>query len=116
MQDQRTSKGKNHVEYELTEHRLLRISNAMGRRVECVSGRALITAYGEATDFTVREGTVFIIPNNGLTLIEAIGNGRIRIKSPALPGLAWMARTRRHAAEALRRLWNGIVGDNKIAP
>lgn len=113
MQNQARTTAKGHVEYELTERRLLRLSNAMGRRVECVSGLALITAYGESTDFSLRQGNVFIIPNNGLTLIEAIGNGRIRVKSPALPGQASLARTGRKMAELLRRLWVAVQGEQK---
>ena len=113
MTNQTRTTAKGHVEYELTEKHLLRLSNAMGRRVECVSGRALITAYGEETDFSLREGNVFIIPNNGLTLIEAIGNGRVRVKSPALPGQATLARSARRLLELLRRLWQAIQGEQK---
>ncbi|MDC8760160.1 DUF2917 domain-containing protein [Janthinobacterium fluminis] len=107
------ARAKGHVEYELTERHLLRLSNAAGRRIECVSGRALITAYGETTDFSLREGNVFIVPNNGLTLVEAIGNGRVRVKSPALPGQASLARTLRRAAELLRRIWHAVQGEQK---
>ncbi len=113
MTNQARTTAKGHAEYELTERHLLRLSNAMGRRVECVSGRALITAYGESTDFSLREGNAFIIPNNGLTLIEAIGNGRVRVKSPALPGQASLARTQRKVAELLRRLWHAVQGEQK---
>lgn len=113
MQNPTRTMAKGHVEYELTEKHLLRLSNAMGRRVECVSGRALITAYGEQTDFTLREGNVFIIPNNGLTLIEAVGNGRVRVKSPALPGQATLARGGRGLLQWLRRLWHAVQGEQK---
>ena len=106
---------QHHADYELSDKHLLRMSQAAGHRIECVSGRALITAYGERIDFSLREGNVFIIPNDGLTLIEAIGNGRIRVRQPALPGQAWLARTGRKASDALGRLRRGLFGEHKIA-
>lgn len=90
------------IEYELTEQHLLRLTNAKGRRVECVSGRALITACGEARDFELCAGQVFVVPNRGLILIEAIRNGRIRV-APAAP--------RRHAwAGLLLGGWRSVAG------
>ncbi|MET3131480.1 hypothetical protein AAKU55_001742 [Oxalobacteraceae bacterium GrIS 1.11] len=109
---QEHSKGQ--TEYELTENHLLRISNAKGRRVECVTGSALITAYGEPTDFSIRQGNTFTIPNDGLTLIETIGKGRVRIKAAPPPGRAWLERVGRKAGNklgsTLRRLRRSLQG------
>ena len=90
------------IEYELTEHHLLRLTNAQGHRVECVSGRALITACGEPRDFELCAGQVFVVPNRGLVLIEAVQHGRIRV-APKAP--------RRHAwAGFLLGGWRSVAG------
>lgn len=90
------------IEYELREHHLLRLTNAQGRRVECVSGRALITAFGEPRDIELCAGQVFVVPNRGLILIEAIQHGRIRV-APKL--------SRRHAwAGLLQGGWRSVAG------
>ena len=77
------------IEYEITENHLLRLTNAQGHRVECVSGRALITACGELLDIELCAGQVFVVPNRGLVLIEAIKHGRIRIVPAAARHPAW---------------------------
>lgn len=76
------------LDFALTENHPLRFSKARGRRVECVSGTVWITAYDEVTDFMLYPGQVFIVPNNGLTLIEAIGECHVRIDLPSLLGHA----------------------------
>ena len=50
--------------------------------MECLSGVVWITAYNELSDYMLKAGEVLIIPNNGLTLIEAIGDCRVRIDFP----------------------------------
>lgn len=71
------------AEYRLTQDHPLRIANAAGQRVECLDGTAWITAYGEHTDFMLRRGLTFEVPNDGLMLIEAAGAGVVRIRLPA---------------------------------
>jgi len=68
------------AEYRLTENHPLRIDHAAGQRIECLDGVAWITAYGESTDFFVRAGTTFDVPNDGLTLIEAVGANTVSIR------------------------------------
>lgn len=76
-------------EYKLTENHPLRLLHAAGRRIECLSGTAWITSYGQNTDFMLRAGQSFQVPNDGLTLIEAVGHGRIHLtlQPQARPGL-----------------------------
>ncbi|MDB5761083.1 MAG: hypothetical protein JWQ21_78 [Herminiimonas sp.] len=75
--------GKNCLEFALHENYPLRLTRAQGRRVECVSGIMWITAYDEPADFMLSPGTVFIVPNEGLALVEAaIGRCRVRIEQP----------------------------------
>jgi hypothetical protein len=71
------------AEYRLTENHPLRIAYAAGRRIECLDGTAWITAYGESTDFMLRQGQTFEVPNDGLMLIDAVGSGVVRVRLPA---------------------------------
>ncbi|MDR3481259.1 MAG: DUF2917 domain-containing protein [Burkholderiaceae bacterium] len=75
---------RKYIDFALVEDYPLRFSKAKGRRVECLSGVVWITAYNELSDYMLRAGEVFVIPNNGLTLIEAIGDCRVRIDLPNL--------------------------------
>lgn len=87
------------AEYKLSASQPLRLVHAAGRRIACLSGTAWITAYGQRTDFMLRAGQSFEVPNDGLTLIEAVGQGRVRIEAPA------RAATQGHwAGRLLRRL------------
>jgi len=72
------------LDFALSEDYPLRFSKARGRRIECVSGIVWITVYNELADFMLKPGEVFIVPNNGLTLIEAIGYCHVRIDLPGL--------------------------------
>lgn len=78
----------NQLEFALTENHPLRFTKAKGHRVECVSGLVWITAYNEAPDYQLRPGEAFIVPNNGLTLVEAIGACQVRVELPGLFGHA----------------------------
>jgi len=75
---------KKYIDFALVEDYPLRFSKAKGRRVECLSGVVWITACNELSDYMLKAGDVLIIPNNGLTLIEAIGDCRVRIDLPNL--------------------------------
>lgn len=75
---------KKYLDFALVEDYPLRFSKAKGRRVECLSGVVWITACNELSDYMLRAGDQFVIPNNGLTLIEAIGDCRVRIDLPNL--------------------------------
>lgn len=85
------------VEYELSDTQLFRLSNAKGCRVQCLTGTALITVFGELDDFTLHPGETLVIPNHGLALVEAIGRGRVTVKPPlhyftaGFPLLLWRA-------------------------
>jgi len=71
------------MEYQLTPNHPLRLEQAEGQTVQCIEGTAWITAYGQYTDFMLRSGQEFVVPNDGLTLVEAVGDGRIRVGEPA---------------------------------
>jgi hypothetical protein len=71
------------AEYRLTQDHPLRIAHAAGRWIECLDGTAWITAYGENTDFMLRQGQSFEVPNDGLMLIDAVGSGVVRVRLPS---------------------------------
>jgi hypothetical protein len=87
------------AEYRLTQNHPLRIAHAAGQRIECLDGTAWITAYGEHTDFMLRQGLSFEVPNDGLMLIDAAGAGVVRIRLPADTGArpGWRGLQRRVA-------------------
>lgn len=88
------------AEYRLSENHPLRIAGAAGRQIECLAGTAWITAYGEHTDFMLRQGQRFEMPNDGLTLIDAVGRGTVRVRLPAdteVPS-GWIAFQRKFAS------------------
>jgi hypothetical protein len=100
MKPQLIAVQKGLAEYRLTQDHPLRIAHAAGQRVECLDGTAWITAYGEHTDFMLRRGQSFEVPNDGLMLIEAAGAGVVRVRLPAgsEPPLGWRGLQRRMAS------------------
>ena len=57
------------------ETRPVRLTGAQGHTVKCLSGTAWITAVGAAHDVFLRPGQVWIVPNDGLVLAEAMACG-----------------------------------------
>ncbi len=92
MKPELTVAHQGQVEYKLTENHPLRLLRAAGRRIECLSGTAWITAYGQNTDFMLRAGQSLVVPNDGLTLVEAVGQGRVRVRMPSQPSIRWPER------------------------
>lgn len=77
------------AEYRLTENHPLRLAHAAGQHIECLDGTAWITAYDQETDFVLRRGQSFEIPNDGLMLIEAVGASAVRVRLPSRPASRW---------------------------
>lgn len=98
------------VECRLVENVPLRLVGARGRRVQCVSGVAWITAYGQPTDVFLRPGRVYEIPNGGLVLAEAIGDCTIRVD---LPRSSDYARFRPRMPVAVARLLQSVMPRRK---
>lgn len=67
--------------YQLQENQPVRLSGAMGQVVECLSGAAWLTLYGESDDVVLHAGECYRIPNDGLALIDAIVDGRVRVRA-----------------------------------
>jgi hypothetical protein len=79
------SASKTQVECELHENHPLRLLHAEGRRIQCLTGMLWITAFDQTADFFLQPGGIFVVPNGGLVLIEAISHGRVRIDLPRSP-------------------------------
>jgi hypothetical protein len=86
MTRQTTAAIKHGTVFQLTQDQPLRLEQAKDHCVICLSGRVWITAYNESVDFELYTGDLFVVPNDGLALIDAIGEGRIRIDHARRPG------------------------------
>lgn len=82
MQPKILSATQSGVECELHEGYPLRLVGAKGRRVQCLTGIVWITASNHPADIFLKAGDVFVIPNGGLVLAEAIGHGRMQVDLP----------------------------------
>lgn len=71
------------TEHDLPSNRPLRLEHASAGVIECLEGRAWITAYAELDDTVLQPGQRYTIPNDGLVLVEAVGSGRIRVHAAA---------------------------------
>lgn len=67
------------TDYQLCEHQPLRLENTRQGIIECTSGKVWLTAYDQFHDVVLGTGATFTIPNDGLTLVEAVGYGSIRV-------------------------------------
>lgn len=88
----------------LSENRPLRLTGARGIRVFCQQGTVWITTTGRAEDVFLQAGQWHEIDSGALTLIEGIGQARIRFECPALVRVAakrW-SRLRDELAKGLR--------------
>jgi hypothetical protein len=104
MQPKLLSASRHQAECELYDNYPLRMTASKGRRVECTAGVLWITVHGHPSDIFLRAGKSFVVPNDGLVLVEGVGRSRMRVTAPASPfvfGSAWIARGMRR----LRRGW-----------
>ena len=71
------------TEHVLHNNRPLRLEHASAGVIECLEGRAWITAYAQFDDTVLQADQRYTIPNDGLVLVEAVGSGRIRVHAAA---------------------------------
>lgn len=69
----------------------LRVARAAGLRIDCLAGNIWITVAGQATDIFLAAGDSYRIAGQGLTLIESIGDGRVRL-ALVRPAGGWLSR------------------------
>lgn len=82
MQPKILAATQSRVECALHEGYPLRLVGARGRRVQCLDGIVWITACNQPADIFLKPGEVFVIPNGGLVLAEAVGHGRMQVDLP----------------------------------
>lgn len=70
----------------LADNAPVRLSRARGVRVTCMAGRVWLTVAGEAGDIFLRPGQSHVIAADGLALLEALGDGRVRLERPVRLG------------------------------
>lgn len=76
----------------LRDGRPIRLADALGMRVRCLRGTIWITSAGESGDVFLQAGESHLIPRNGLSLVESIGGGRIRLEKTATGAGRWFDR------------------------
>lgn len=58
----------------------VRLNDAAGTRVRCLQGTIWITVANEPDDVFLGSGQSYLIPRNGLSLVERIGNSSIQLE------------------------------------
>ncbi|MCH2220557.1 MAG: DUF2917 domain-containing protein [Dechloromonas sp.] len=107
----------------LRENRPLRVTGASGIRVFCLRGTVWITTTGQTADIFLHDGQWHEIDSAALTLIEGVGEARIRFERPALVRVAarrwcrlrdeWVKRMRESAVRISR---TGRVASGRDSP
>lgn len=85
------------------EDRPLRLAQARYTRITCVAGCVWITAPSETADIILSPGEHYLCRKKGLTLIEGIGEGWIRLERSLAPTLL------QRAVAAAHRLRQGTI-------
>ena len=98
--------------WQLRDKQLLTLKRAQGERIVCLSGRLLITVFDQQRDIELLPGDSFLIPNQGLTLIEGLDDAVLRIEQePSLSSLALQILGRVFFAGRARPAASGTAGD-----
>lgn len=58
----------------------IRLNDAAGIRVRCLRGTVWITVASEPDDVFLGAGQSYLIPRNGLSLVERIGNSCVQLE------------------------------------
>lgn len=67
----------------LRDNHPLRLDGARGLRIECTAGTIWITETGQREDIFLSPGQSYRLAGNGVSLVESVGDGRIRLAPPA---------------------------------
>ena len=58
---------------DIPQHTLVSLTRKKGFVIQCASGMVLLTIKHELRDIELRSGDCYLVPNEGLILIESIG-------------------------------------------
>jgi hypothetical protein len=70
------------AEFFLKANQPISLRSARNIKVVCTSGIIWITVSGQTKDTFLSSGQFFQIPNNALTVIESIGEGKVCLTKP----------------------------------
>jgi hypothetical protein len=70
------------AEFFLKANQPMSLRSARNIRIVCTSGIIWITVSGQTKDVFLSSGQYFQIPNNALTVIESIGEGKVCLTKP----------------------------------
>lgn len=69
----------------------LKLRSAKGYRIVCASGVLLATVSGDYREFELHAPGAFVVPGNGIVLIEAIGDASVVLQKRVLPRARWLS-------------------------
>lgn len=72
------------AEIRLDDNHPLSLRSARGLRIICTSGTLWITTTGESGDIFLAAGEAHRVHSNGLTIIESIGSGKLRLENTGI--------------------------------
>ncbi|MBL8429064.1 MAG: DUF2917 domain-containing protein [Dechloromonas sp.] len=67
-------------EVDLPQDHPIRLQDAAGTRVRCLRGTIWITVASEPDDIFLSTGQSYLIPRNGLSLVELLDGGSIELE------------------------------------
>ncbi len=72
--DQLHSRLNRKKEFKLPKAGFLSLKNVKGSRITCIAGGLLLTAFNELNDVELYPQETFVVPNNGLVLLEGLND------------------------------------------
>ena len=93
-------------EIRLADNSPISLRDARGQRIACTAGTIWITLTGETGDIFLSVGEAYVVPGNGLAIVESIGSGGFRIGKPdkLSTALTWLATLRQLLDDRLVQL------------
>jgi hypothetical protein len=87
---------------ELEKRGTARMKDVAGTRIDCVRGRIWITEQGLKDDHVLEADESYIISRNGVTVVQALRQAVVGIRSPAVRRAGIMASIERSFRSAAR--------------
>jgi hypothetical protein len=91
------------VVIELEYRAFVPLTDALGTRISCLSGRIWITQHGSRDDIVLEAGESGEISHPGLAMVQALRTARVALQASAAP------RVPAGLAPRLRQLWGRLA-------
>jgi Protein of unknown function (DUF2917) len=88
------------VVIELAYREIVPVENAVGTRVDCLSGRIWITEQGCTDDIVLEAGESFELARGGVAVVQALREGFVAFRAPAV------RQAEAALAARIERLWS----------